>query len=1039
MLELVFSNRAEALIEALAERVAARQVGDGFWKPIPILVPNPLVKRFVREGLAARNGAVANLDFAFLESRLERALPDGKKLWTPETLMGRLLLHFEGRDLEPELAAYLAGTDRPRKALQLAQRLGARFHDYALHRPDWVRAWRKGQEAGKAGWQGQLFRVVDAELSKAGFLCPADLADEAPRLAWPEGAALVSLNTLAPSYLEAMRCLGERMDLAFFVLNPCEEFWADHPTRKAFLEGGEAPEGHPALGLWGRPGRDFVARLYDAAEGQDEPRFESPGRATLLRALQDDIRALRPPEPFTGSDASIRILAAPGPRREAEVVASEIWTLLESEGWTFQDFAVVIPAGSAEAYLEHLRAAFEATGKLPLAFEAATAGPAALLAEACALLLDLLDSDMSRARVLRFFAHPACAVRYPDLDPEALLGFCERSGILRGLDDAAFKGTYLSGLDRLSWEQGLTRAALGAFLPEGACPPGRDLPALAESDREAPLALARLVADLRAWRDRIPAPPKVWSDAFLDLVESHLGDASEAWVRARQLAREKVSELSRLAPEGLPTPTLAFAEIRSLMHEKLARLDERPEGGAGIRVSTGLPMRAVPFRAVFVMGLGEGLFPAPDRVDPLDLRQGAGAYRGSDLSRAEQDRYLFLELILSARDALRLSYPSADPVSGEDLPCSSVLEELKEILEAMTGDANTLVESHPLRRFDSTYFRGGALRSLAPEAAREAEALAGSGVVAALHLPTPSPKETIRVNLTHLRAWLEEPVEGSAQVLLGLRSEEEDGGAEDCEALDLDRYDATVIEQEALERIFKGEARGEALARIWREAELEGRAPLGPPGAFARRSVETRLAAWVPLLGEAGPFVVHHFGRTRPALEFDVPVHERIVRISLEGRTEAASASCLARLEKSKIEKVQLLRARLRLRLSQVVLAAAGDAAPATLVVLDEKGEAPRLPLAAPPQDEAQALLKGWLGALVSELPVERLPIAFAVEKDRSDPQGWIAARDRKTFRASWSRLPAALRRSLPAPDAETAEAALRFRLGPLYPEGEAP
>ncbi|HET8901516.1 MAG TPA: exodeoxyribonuclease V subunit gamma, partial [Holophagaceae bacterium] len=267
MLELVFSNRAEVLIEALAERVAARQAGDGFWKPVPIVVPNPLVKRFVREGLAARNGAAANLGFGFLEGFLERALPAGRKLWTPEALAGRLLVAFDAEGLDPEVAAYLRGESRGRKALQLAQRLGARFFEYALHRPDWVKQWRLGREAGDAGWQGRLFKVVDGALSSAGFVCPADLPDEAPRLDWPQGALFVSLNSLAPAYLELARRLSERMDLSFFVLNPCEEYWADHPSRKAFLEGGEAAEGHPALGLWGRPGRDFVARLYDLAGG----------------------------------------------------------------------------------------------------------------------------------------------------------------------------------------------------------------------------------------------------------------------------------------------------------------------------------------------------------------------------------------------------------------------------------------------------------------------------------------------------------------------------------------------------------------------------------------------------------------------------------------------------------------------------------------------------------------------------------------------------------------------------------------------------
>ncbi len=1038
MLELVFSNRAEALLEALAERVAARQAGDGFWTPIPLVVPNPLVKRFVLDGLAARNGAAANLRFAFLEAMLDRALPEGRQLWTPEAVMGRLLVRFDSGELEPEVAAYLAGEGRGRKALQLAQRLGARFLDYALHRPDWVKAWRQGKPAGHAEWQGRLFKAVDAELGRAGFLCPTDLAEEAPRLRWPNGALFVSLNTLAPAYLELARRLGERLDLAFFVLNPCEEFWADHPARKAFLDGGDPPEGHPALGLWGRPGREFVARLYDLAEGQDETRFEAPGRATLLTALQDDILAMRAPRRFDGQDRSLRILAAPGPRREAEVVATEIWRLLKGSEWTFADIAVVIPAGNAESYLEHLRAAFEATGRLPLAFESATAGPAALLAEACGLLLELLGSGTTRAAVLRFLAHPACVARHPDLDPEALLAVCERAGILRGLDDADFAGTYLEGLDRLHWEQGLTRAALGAFLPEGVLPPGRDLPALALPDRDAALALAGLIRDLRAWRGRGARTPMAWVTAFLELMDAHLGDASEPWVRARQLARERLSALARLAPEGLAEPKLAFPEARELMKEQLARLDDRPEGGSGIRVSTGLPMRAVPFRAIFVMGLGEGLFPAVDRPDPMDLRQRADNFRASDLSRAEQDRYLFLELILSARDALRLSYPSADPLTGDAVPRSVVLEELLDILGAMTGDAEALIESHPLRRFDPAYFSGGPLRSLAPEAAREAQALAGFTPRAVIAPPPFQPPEAIRVTIPQLRSWLEDPIEGAAQVLLGLRGETEDTAALEAEPLELHRLDTTLLERAALDACFAGMGRGEAVAEVWRYAELEGRAPIGPLGEVARQTLEVRLAAWQKLLAEAGPFVAHEFGRSRPALEWELPIEDRLIRVRIEGRAEAVSPTCLALLSsESRPSSKSTLRARLRLRLSQILLAAAGDAAPSTLILLNEKGEARPLPLAPPTQEEAQDQVKAWITTMLAGLPAERMPFAFALERDRSDLQGWLEREDRKRFQGGWSRLPSALLRALPAPNADEAEKALRLRLGPLFTGGE--
>lgn len=1047
MLELVLSNRAEALLDALAERVAARQAGAGFWTPVPLLVPNPLVRRFVEEGLAERLGAAVNLETVYLERALGRALPEGQALWTPEALAGRLRVTFEAPDLDPAPAAYLRGPDRERKALQLAQRLGTRFLDYALHRPGWVQAWRKGAapagEAEEDRWQGRLFRAVDAALAGAGFVCPADLPALAPRLRWPEGALLVSLNTLAPVYLDLLGALGARRDSAFFVLNPCADYWADHATRKAFLEGGEPPEGHPALGLWGRPGRDFVARLYDLTEGQDEARYEDPGRGTLLRALQSDLLAMQPPRPFLGPDRSLKVLAAPDPRREAEVVAGEIWRLLEDPPGeaplTFADLAIVIPAAESAAYLEHLRAAFEATGGLSLSFEAATAGPKALLAEASGLLLDLLGAEASRAAVLRLLRHPASRARHPELDLESAVALCERTGILRGLEDGDFAGTYLEGLDRLHWGQGLARAALAAFLPDGETPAGRDLPA-APVDRDAALALAALVEDLRRWRQGAARrAPRAWAEAFLALAARHLGDGSEPWVRARTALRERLDALAAWSPEGLPAPELAFAEARELLRGLLAGLDGAPEGG-GIRVSTAMPMRAVPFRAVFVMGLTGGLFPAVDRVDPLDLRQRPGRGLPSDLGRAEQDRYLFLELLLSARDALRLSHPALDPVTGDPLPRSSVLEELLEILAAMGVDPAALTEVHPLRRFDPAAFAPGSpLRSLAPAAAEEVRALVEGIAPPAPPLPVATREAAeLRLTLAQLHAWLVEPAEGFAQIRLGLRREDEDPAAREAELLAAEALEASRLEREVLLAVWRKEPPEAALDRAWRELELRGRAPLGPAARAGKAAALARVTAWAEALGP-GDWRVHRFGGQPGApseslqdpLRFELEVGGRPQAVSLEGITRFVAADRLADLTRSEQpSKAQTLERHLRLRVDQLALAAAGLPAPARLIVAPTSGKPKVLDMPPPEAAAARAQLEAWLAAMFAPGAPRRLPAAYALETRELAPEVWIRAQDRR--REPWSVLPGSLLRSLPAPDRAAALSDLAFRLGPL-------
>jgi exodeoxyribonuclease V gamma subunit len=521
-------------------------------------------------------------------------------------------------------------------------------------------------------------------------------------------------------------------------------------------------------------------------------------------------------------------------------------------------------------------------------------------------------------------------------------------------------------------------------------------------------------------------------------MDRHLGDASEAWVRARQGARARIRELARYAPEGLRAPRLASAEARELLRGKLAQLEGRPEGG-GIRVSTAMPMRAVPFRAVFVMGLAEGLFPAADRLEALDLRQRPGQRRGSDLGRAEQDRYLFLEQILSARDALRLTYPSADPVTGDPRPRASVLEELLEILGAMTGDAEALVETHPLRRFDGRYFTPDAdLRSLAPGAAREALALARGAAPEPPPLPASSmPPGMRRVSLDQLHAWLLEPAEGLARVRLGLRTEREDEAARGQEVLAPEAWEASLLERGVLAAALRGEEMGEALDAAWRALELEGRAPVGPPGAAVKAEIRERLEIWRRML-PPGVHRIHRFGAgdgagdlLHPALEIETALDGRPALVRLEGRTRLVHADHLATVDRSdRLSLDRRLDRELRLLVDQTALAAAGLAAPARFLIVDGAGKVAERAVAPPSRDEARARLAAWIGAMLGPAELHRLPAAYAWDRSGLEPARWIERQDRR--REPWGVLPGSLLRGLPAPDRETALRELGMRLGPL-------
>jgi len=136
----------------------------------------------------------------------------------------------------------------------------------------------------------------------------------------------------------------------------------------------------------------------------------------------------------------------------------------------------------------------------------------------------------------------------------------------------------------------------------------------------------------------------------------------------------------------------------------------------GITVSSFKPMRPIPFKAVFLLGLGEGLFPTPYQRDTLDLRyipekifhsvkkNNFRERRIGDVSETERDRYMFLETLISTRKYLVLSYVSHNDRTDDELSPSSIIQTLIDELDKGYLKNKFNVTKHPLKTYSLDYF-----------------------------------------------------------------------------------------------------------------------------------------------------------------------------------------------------------------------------------------------------------------------------------------------------------------------------------------------
>ena len=108
-------------------------------------------------------------------------------------------------------------------------------------------------------------------------------------------------------------------------------------------------------------------------------------------------------------------------------------------------------------------------------------------------------------------------------------------------------------------------------------------------------------------------------------------------------------------------------------------LTQRFFAGA-VTFATLMPMRAIPFRIVCLLGMNDGDYPR-NRM-PLDFDLMRRDYRPGDRSRREDDRYLFLEALLSAREHLHVSWVGRSVNDNTPRPPSVLVGQLRDHLKA---------------------------------------------------------------------------------------------------------------------------------------------------------------------------------------------------------------------------------------------------------------------------------------------------------------------------------------------------------------------
>ncbi len=709
------SNKTENLVAHLCAVIENSPLASPFAKEV-FLIQSQGMERWLSQQLASEFKVWGNYEFLFpgkffsslaqkIDSRLSDAVFERNvMLWRIEALLRRL----DGDAFLP-LTHYLFGENSALKRYQLAQQLAQIFDQYQMMRPDMLAAWQKGQllyQTTTERWQQALWLQITAQtgnkhrgslwLEVIAKLNAGKPGEYSPQL--PERISVFGLNTMPPLFLSYLAGLSKHCQLHLYLLNPAQDFWADLASKRQRTDD-ESFTGHPLLSTLGQQGREFQEMLLDQAQFDFEPESFEPSEArTNLQQLQNAILTNCYDGQALQKDGSISIHACHSRMREVEVLKNQLLHALESD-LTLELRDIVVMAPDIQVYEPFIAAVFDDI-QHAIADRSLRLSNHAL--DAFIRFLELSQSRFGWQTVLDLLEQP---VVYPGFglsasDLELVKHWVQDTHVRWGRSAQHKQELGLPYLSENTWQAMLDRLLMGYAVGSDDDFVSNVLP-YQDIEGSTALTLGGLCDFMqllfKASKDLKQAKPlKSWSAQLYYYADQLLAAAEPV---ERQQLNELLAELSA----ELAAVHHDDVELQVIISWLEGMVSERKSANGFLRgqltFCSMLPMRSIPFKVIALLGMNDGEFPKIDRNPTFDLL--AQHFRKGDRSRRSDDRYQFLEILLSARQQLIMTYIGQSISHNEAIPPSVVISELLEVLNC--GD---LITRHPMQSFSRRYFDG---------------------------------------------------------------------------------------------------------------------------------------------------------------------------------------------------------------------------------------------------------------------------------------------------------------------------------------------
>ena len=453
---------------------------------------------------------------------------------------------------------------------------------------------------------------------------------------------------------------------------------------------------------------DLFSGCLDALPSPPEPATIQP----IHLAHQQNIALAQ-----LNADPSIQIHSAHSPLRELQILKDQLLVLLaQHPDWQPHDIAILTP--HIEPYTPYIEAIFGKHSPHPLPYTLSDTQIAHRqpLLDALAQTLALLNSRFEADKLIALLDNDLILASHQLTRSDLPLIHDTIAALnIRWGSDAAQRSQHSSQPNaQYTWQQGLDRLVLGLMLPENPQNPiwHNIAPHSSNPNHQDTLShFASLVSTLIHHQNQWQTPASIpqWNERIHSLISDLITPQSDADHQAHQQLETALANWQNEAQTAHYTQAIDQTIAIQHLNQYLTSQNDAGFLRGGITICSMVPMRSLPFKAICLLGLNDGDYPRNTKAAPYDLI--AQHPQKGDRARRDDDRYLFLEAILSAREVLYLSYIGKDIRTDEERAPSTLIGELIDTIAALTQiPASQLnqhwITHHPLQPFSTQYYTG---------------------------------------------------------------------------------------------------------------------------------------------------------------------------------------------------------------------------------------------------------------------------------------------------------------------------------------------